>query len=154
MLIGDASNYISETRRRVAIDTIKQSRPKQANFLRETGKEDLGEASGDLFGPQARQKVIERANTIEAFNKAPARVESGPSNTRNMVSSPSNCRFLSKHPTGRYGDRSGQAFTPYKPRQTFNKFRPPKSYGGQWRQYQGPRKPTHTQHNVKTSQQQ
>ena len=81
MLIGNASNYISETRRRVAIDTIKQSRPKLAKFLREICNEDLGEASGDLFGPRARQKVIERANTIEAFNKALARVESGPSNT-------------------------------------------------------------------------
>ena len=138
MLIGNASNYISETRRRVAIDTIKQSRLKLAKFLREICNEDLGEASGDLFGPRARQKVIERANTIEAFNKALARVESGPLNTRNMVSSPSNCRFLSKRPTGRYGDRSSQAFTPYKPRQTFKKFRPPKSYGGQWRRTKGP----------------
>ena len=100
MLIGNASNYISETRRRVAIDTIKQSRPKLAKFLREICNEDLGEASGDLFGPRARQKVIERANTIEAFNKALARVESGPLNTRNMVSSPSNCCFLSKRRTG------------------------------------------------------
>ena len=87
----------------MAINTIKQSRPKLAKFLRETCKEDLGEASGDLFGLRTRQKVIERANTIEAFNKALARVESGPSNTRNMVSSPSNCSFLSKRPTGRYG---------------------------------------------------
>ena len=88
MPIGNASNYISETRRRVVIDTIKQSRPKLAKFLREICNEDLGEASGDLFGPRARQKVIERANTIEAFNKALARVESGPLNTRNMASSP------------------------------------------------------------------
>ena len=152
MLIGNASSYISETRWRAVINTIKQARPKLAKFLAEICKEDLGEASGDLFGPQARQKVIERANTIEAFNKALAKVESGPSNTRSMVSSP-NCRFLSKRPTVRYGDRSGQTFTPYNPRQTFNKFRPPKSYGGQWRQYQGPRRPTRTQLNAKTPQQ-
>ena len=153
MLIGNASSYISETRRRAAIDTIKQSRPKLAKFLTEICKEDLGEASGDLFGPQARQKVIERANTIEAFNKALAKVESGPSNTRSTVSSFPNCRFLSKRPTVRYGDRSGHAFTPYNPRQTFNKFRPPKSYGGQWHQNQGPRRPTCTQLNAKTPQQ-
>ena len=75
MLIGNASNYISETRRRVAIDTVKQSRPKLAKFLREICKEDLGEASGDLFGPRARQKVTERANTIQAINKALTKVE-------------------------------------------------------------------------------
>ena len=107
MLIGNASNYISETRRRVAIDTIKQSRPKLATFLREICNEDLGEASGDLFGPRARQKVIERANTIEAFNKALARVESGPSNTRNMVSSPLIAVF---YPSARLaGTGTGQA---------------------------------------------
>ena len=94
MLIGNASSYISETRRKAAIDTIKQSRPKLAKFLTEIYKEDLGEASGDLFGPQARQKVIERANTIEAFNKALAKIESGPSNTRSMVSSSPNMRFF------------------------------------------------------------
>ena len=152
MLIGNASSYISEARRRAAIDTIKQSRPKLAKFLTEICKEDLGEASGDLFGPQATQKVIERANTIEAFNKAPAKVESGPSNTRNMVSPSPNCRFLSKRPAAKYGDRPGQAFTPYNPRQTFNTFRPPRSYGGQWRQNQGPRRPTHMQLNAKTTQ--
>ena len=108
--------------------------------------------SGDLFGPQARQKVIERANTIEAFNKALAGVESGPSNTRNMVSPSPNCRFLSKCLAVKYGDRPGQAFTLYNPRQTFNMFRPPKSYRGQWRQNQGPRRPTHTQLNAKITQ--
>ena len=41
MLIGNASNCISETRRRVAIDTVKQSRPKLAKFLREICKETL-----------------------------------------------------------------------------------------------------------------
>ena len=75
MLIGYASNYISETRRRAATDTIQLSRPKLAKLLREICKEDLGEASGDLFGPQARQKVIERANIIKAFNKALAKVD-------------------------------------------------------------------------------
>ena len=118
MLIGNASNYISETRRRVAIDTVKQSRPKLAKFLREICKEDLGEASGDLFGPRARQKVTERDNTIQAINKALTKVESGPSSTRNVISSPSNCLFLSKHLTVKYRDRSDQLSprtTPDKP---------------------------------------
>ena len=46
-MIGNASNYIYETRRAA----IKQSRPKLAKFLTDICKEDLGEDSGDLFGP-------------------------------------------------------------------------------------------------------
>ena len=64
MLIGNASNYISETRG-VVINTIKQSRLKLAKFLREICKEDLGEASGDLFGPRARQNVLTGASTTQ-----------------------------------------------------------------------------------------
>ena len=43
-----------------------------AKFLQDICKRDTGE---DLFGPEARKKIVERTNTIEAFNKALTKVD-------------------------------------------------------------------------------
>ena len=75
MLIGNASHYITQTRRRSIIDTTKKSRPKPASFLQDICKGDLGDTGEDLFGPEARKKIVERANTIDAFNKAVGKVD-------------------------------------------------------------------------------
>ena len=68
-LIGNASNYVSNTRQ------SRKSRPKLGTFMKEVCTEDLGDTGSDLFGPVVRKKLTERANTIEAFNKAIATVD-------------------------------------------------------------------------------
>ena len=113
-LIGNASNYIAQSRRKAFIDSISKTKPKLARFLREICREDLGEAGSELFGPQARKKITERANTIEAFNKALVTVEAPAlSHHTAQVRNPSNSRFLSKRPAVKYGSGPGRAWIPY-----------------------------------------
>jgi len=117
-LIGNASNYISQIRCSALIQSISKSCPKLGSFMKEICKEDLVTTGSDLFGPEVR-KITERANTIEAFNKAIASVE-GTSSQKTNTSS----RFLSKRPTVKYGGRSDRSrYNPY------NKFRQPRRYG-------------------------
>jgi len=81
--------------------------------MKEICKEDLVTTGSELFDLEVRKKITERANTIEAFNKAIASVE-GTSSQKTNTSS----RFLSKCPTGKYGGRSNRShYIPY------NKFR-------------------------------
>jgi len=72
---------------------------------------NLQERPGDhrfrAFGPVVR-KITERADTIEAFNKAIAAVEGNSSQKTNT----SSC-FLCNHPTGKYGGRSDRSPTPH-----------------------------------------
>ena len=42
---------------------FSKPKPKLTRFLREICKEDLRDAGSELFGPKARKKIIERANT-------------------------------------------------------------------------------------------
>ena len=118
-LIGNASNYVSQIRRSALIQSISKSRPKLGSFMKEICKEDLVTTGSELFDLEVRKKITERANTIEAFNKAIASVE-GTSSQKTNTSS----RFLSKRPTAKYGGRSDRSrYTPY------NKFRQPRRYG-------------------------
>jgi len=113
-LIGNASNYIAQSRRKAFVDSISKSKPKLAKFLREICKEDLGDTGSELFGPQARKKITERANTIEAFNKALVTVEAPTSSySAAQGRSPTNSRFLSKRPVVTYGSGLGRAYIPY-----------------------------------------
>ena len=126
VLIGNASNYISQARRTAVINSIARSRPKLSSFLKEICKEDLGDTGDELFGPEVRKKITERASTIEAFNKAISRVD-------NPNSVPSSSRsFLSKRPAAKYGGEPGRNYTPY------NKFRQHKQG---YRGYKGPFRP-------------
>ena len=110
-LIGNASNYISQTRCTAVISSIAKSQPKLTSFLKEICKEDLGDTGVELFGPEVQKKTTQRASTIEAFNKAISRVDN-PSPVPSSSSS-----FLSKHPAAKYGGELGRSYTPY------NKFR-------------------------------
>ena len=110
-LIGNASNYISQARRSAVISSIAKSRPKLSSFLKEICKEDLGDTGLELFGPEVRKKITQRASTIEAFNKAISKVDN-PSSVPSSSSS-----FLSKRPAAKYGGEPGRSYTPY------NKFR-------------------------------
>ena len=82
---------------------MKSTRPKLSQFLQEVCKEDLGESGAELFGPDVRKKILERANTIDAFNKALTKVESSAS--RNQ---PSQSRFLERGSGTRYGSGSSR----------------------------------------------
>ena len=72
-LIGNASNYISQTRCTTIVNSISKSRSKLSSFMKETCKDDLGDT--ELFGPEVRKKIMDRANTIDAFNKAVSKVD-------------------------------------------------------------------------------
>ena len=87
ILIGNASHYITQTRRRSIIDAKKKSRPKLASFLQDICKGDLGDTGEDLFGPEARKKILERANTIHAFNKAVGKVDPATKRSHNQQES-------------------------------------------------------------------
>lgn len=111
VLIGNASNYISQTRRANIFNSISKSRPKLSSFMKEICKDDLGDTGTQLFGPEVRKKITERANTIDAFNKAISKVD----NPTKSSSQPSTSgSFLSKGPAARYGGVPGRSYTPYK----------------------------------------
>ena len=126
MLIGNASHYITQTRRRSIIDATKKSRPKLAGFLQDICKGDLGDTGEDLFGPEARKKIVERANTIDAFNKAVGKVD--PTTKRSGNQKGSSGRFLSKGSGVSYGGGSSRISTPYR-RKDYNKSNSRKATG-------------------------
>ena len=104
-LIGNASNYISQTRRNIFIDSISGQCPNLAKFLREICKGDIADTGTELFEPQVGKKITDRADTTEAFNKAIAKVEVNPGQKQGTTES---SRFLFKHPTAVYRGRSGR----------------------------------------------
>lgn len=126
MLIGNASPYITQTRRRSIIETTKKSRPNLAG--------DLGDTGEDLFSTEARKKIAERANTIDAFNKAVGNVD--PTTKRSSNKQGSSGRFLSKGLGVSYMGRLSRISTLYRKRD-FNKPIPRRAAGypatrGQW----------------------
>ena len=96
------------------IYSLSGQRPNLAKFLREICKGDLGDTGTELFRPQVQKKITDRADTIEAFNKAIAKVEA-PSrvNAGQKQDTTESSRFLSKRPTAVYGGRSGHSYIPY-----------------------------------------
>ena len=116
------------------ISSIAKSRPKLSSFLKEICKEDLGDTGVELFGPEVRKKITQRASTIEAFNKAISKVDN-PSSVPSSSSS-----FLSKRPAAKYGGEPGRSYTPY------NKFR---QYRQGYRGSKGPFRPQRKFQNFK-----
>ena len=49
-LLGNASNYVSQARRRALIQTINKSRPRLGSSLKDICKENLGNTGTELFG--------------------------------------------------------------------------------------------------------
>ena len=114
MLIGNASHYITQARRKSIIESTKKSRPRLAKFLQEICSRDLGDTGEDLFGPEARKKIVERANTIEAFNKTLTKVDPPAKKQGNRG------RFLSRGSVRTYGGGPSRIAAPYRKRD-FNK---------------------------------
>ena len=99
-LIGNASHYITTTRRGKIIEKIKPTRPQLASFLTEVCTDPATDNPGkELFGPPIKKKISERAETIESFNKALSRIDP-PKQARS--STDRSCRFLGKSSGGLY----------------------------------------------------
>ena len=76
--------------------------------MKEICKEDLVTTGSELLGPEVRKKISERANTIEAFNKAIASVEG----TSSQKTNTSSCFYRSVQLGSRGADQIGVA-TPH-----------------------------------------
>ena len=111
VLIGNASNCISQTRRANIFNSISKSRPKLSSFMKEICKDDLGDTGTQLFGPEVRKKITERANTIDASPKLSARLIIPPNHPHSRLPV---AIFLSKGPATRYRGVLGRSYTPYK----------------------------------------
>ena len=125
-LLGNASNYISQVRRNQFIGSMTNQRPAVARFLRDITKEGNCGKDAELFGTDIQKKVTDRADTIDAFNKAVSKVE--------KQAKPEG-RFLAKRPAA-HGGRSGREYAPYRSTTT-NRGRYSRPYfrGGQRRYY-------------------
>ena len=100
MLIGNASHYITQSRRKSIIESTNKSRPRLAKFLQVICRRDLGDMGEDFFGPEVRKMIVERANIINAFNKAQTNVDP-PSKKQNQQGSRGHC--LARGSVGSYG---------------------------------------------------
>ena len=138
-LIGNASIFTSIQRRQMVIQGLRKDRPRLADFLQDICKDDIGKTGTELFGPIAKKKIIERADTIKAFNRAVSEIDA-PSTSKSQQT-----RFLGKGSGAtRYGNSQGRhtARQPYHNANNTNKriFKP--SYGttrfprGQGKQFQ------------------
>ena len=78
VLVGNVSCFISETRCLGIINKIKPKHPRLASFLQEICSEDMGEPSGELFGPTAKKRISEQAQTIKDFNESHCSLDSTP----------------------------------------------------------------------------
>jgi hypothetical protein len=110
-LIGNASIFISMQRRLMVIQGMRKDRPRLADFLQDICKDDIGKTGTELFGPVARKKILERADTIKAFNRTVSEIE-GPS-----TSKPQQNHFLGKGSgASRYSNSQGRHAThqPYR----------------------------------------
>ena len=126
-LLGNANCYISEVRRSQFINSIVGQRPTVAKFLRDVAKEGKCGSSSELFGPEIHKRITDRADTIEAFNKAVSKVEPARKQTS---STKGEGRFLFRRPAA-YGSRSGREYVPYRPLSNRGRQSRPPFRGGQ-----------------------
>ena len=56
VLIGNASNYVSQARRNNIIQTLSKSRPKLGSFMKDMCNDNLSNTRGELFGPDIRER--------------------------------------------------------------------------------------------------
>ena len=97
VLIGNASNYISEARRDLIVSKISQKQKGLGKMLRSVCQSARSEGS-DLFGPGVHKALTERADTLAALKKALEK-------TSSLQVKP---WFFRKGPTSEYGGSSGK----------------------------------------------
>ena len=117
VLVGNASNYVSQMRRDTVIDKLRVKKKNLAASLKSIckshqPKDDL------LFGSAVQKALTQRAEAVEAFQKTAGKTD-GP---------PESKKFFRRGPTSGYGRGLGRNTTkPY----TYT--RPNKGYTSTWR---------------------
>ena len=110
VLLGNASNLISETRREVALESVHPS-------LKKYGKGDFSKAGEDLFGQEFKDNLVKKVEADSAISKAVnivSRSASNPNSSGRVYrKQASDNRFLGGR-TSRYGAVSGTVYQPYK----------------------------------------
>ena len=102
-LIGNASIFTSMQHRQMVIQGMRKDRFRLADFLQDICKDDIARTGTELFGPIAKKKIVERADTIKAFNRAVSEIDA-PSTSKSQQS-----RFLGKGSgASRYGNSQGR----------------------------------------------
>ena len=123
MLLGNASNLVSEARREVALESVHPS-------LKRYGKGDFSKAGEDLFGQEFKDSLVKKVEADSAIFKAVnivSRSSNNPANAGRVYhKQTSGSRFFGGR-TSRYGAVSGKVYQPYK-YQGKGKFTPGKPY--------------------------
>ena len=86
------------SRRLGIINKIRLNRLRLESFLQKICSEDMGEPSGELFGPTAKKRITEQAQTIKDFNKSLCSLGSIPTSFKG--------HFLEKGSRAKYGKPS------------------------------------------------
>ena len=125
VLLGNANNLISKTRREVILESIQPSFKKYA-------KGDFSEASSDLFGVKFKETLVQQVEADTALSKAVHIATRGSRVYQNPARQEKSKRPLYPSRTSGYGAVFGRRYTPYQPQNTYNqrrgKYAPGKSY--------------------------
>ncbi len=108
VLIGNASNYVSQVRRDVIIRKLESHNKGLASALKSTCKKHQPEEDL-LFGSQVRKALNERAQTLDSFKKVASKVSQPQSTSR---SSWKDKKFFRDGPARDHGHGSGKIFRP------------------------------------------
>ena len=108
VLIGNASNYVSQVRRDVIIRKLESNNKGLAVALKSTCKKHQPEEDL-LFGSQVRKALNERAQTLDSFKKVASKVSQPQSTPR---SSWKEKKFFRDSPARDHGHGSGRIFRP------------------------------------------
>ena len=76
VLLGNASNYVSETRRDLIIGKLSKKRRSLGRVLKSACKKNKPEGAM-LFGPAVYKAISERVDTLTAFNKTAGKAQGG-----------------------------------------------------------------------------
>ena len=108
VLIGNASNYVSQVRRDVIIHKLEPHNKGLASVLKSICKKHQPEADL-LFGSQVNKALNERAQTLDSFKKVASKVSQPQSSSR---SSWKEKKFFRDSPARDHGHGSGRIFRP------------------------------------------
>ena len=76
VLLGNASNYVSEIRRDLIIGKLSKKKRSLGRVLKSTCKKNKPEGAL-LFGPAVYKAISERVDTLAAFNKTAGKAQGG-----------------------------------------------------------------------------
>ena len=102
VLLGNASNYISETRRDLIIGKLSKKKRSLGRVLKSACKKNKPEGAM-LFGPAVYKAISERVDTLAAFNKTAGKAQGGKPDGK----------FFRGSPAFRDGGKSGKFPKPF-----------------------------------------